>query len=231
MKYDEISPMQIHRIDALGAFVEVMASSLPIDKVCINFVSYDKTKPESERMTGNVRFYLPVLRAKALADKIMNGSMTRKWKASTDKAKAAGKKFPDAVYTEMGGTPADKAKREDGKCLSRTMSLAPGSKMPWVLTAECGPGVPGPNGLLIVPDYGFNKSVKKPEQIIRIPMEMDKLEEFAEALNAAYLAWVQAKFIPQIQDEMNAKRAAWESKFHSGANPVQSPAMIVDEDD
>ena len=32
MKYDEVSPYQIHRIDALGSFVEVMASALPIDK-------------------------------------------------------------------------------------------------------------------------------------------------------------------------------------------------------
>lgn len=231
MKYDEISPAQIHRIDALGAFVEVMASALPIDKVCINFVAYDKTKPETERMTGNIRFYLPVLRAKALADKIMNGTMTRKWKASTDKAKTEGKKFPDPVYTEMGGTAADRAKREDGKCLSRTITLAPGSKMPWVLTAECGPGVPGPNGLLIVPDYGYNKPVKKPEQIIRIPMAADKLEEFAEALDAAYHTWTQAKFVPLIQKEMDDKRTAWEGKFRAGGNQSQTPAMMVDEDD
>lgn len=231
MNYEEISPAQIHRIDALGSFVEVMATALPIDKVCINFVAYDKTKPESERMTGNIRFYLPVLRAKALADKIMNGSMARKWKASMDKAKAAGKTYPEAVYTEMGGTPANKAKREDGKALSRTISLAPGSKKPWVLTAECGPGVPGPNGLLIVPDYGYNKPVKKAEQIIRIAMEADKLEEFAQALEAAYYAWVMAKFVPQIQKEMNDKRAAWEDKFASGGRHESPAKTIIDDDD
>lgn len=226
MKYDEVSPYQIHRIDALGSFVEVMASALPIDKVCVNFVAYDKTKPESERMTGNIRFYLPVLQAKALADKIMNGAMNRKWKASTDKAKAENKTYPEAVYTVMGGTPADRAKREDGKALSRTLTLAPGSRQPWVLTAECGPGVPGPNGLLIVPDYGYNKPVKKPEQVIRIAMASDKLEEFAQALEAAYHAWVMAKFVPLIQEEMANKRAAWEGKFTAGSHPSSSATMV-----
>lgn len=230
MKYDKISPYQIHRIDALGSFVEVMATALPIDKVCINFVSYDKSKPESGRMTGSIQFYLPILQAKALADKIMNGAMNRKWKASTDKAKAEGKTYPEAVYTVMGGTPANRAKRDDGKALSRTVTLAPGSRQPWVLTAESGPGVPGPNGLLIVPDYGYNKPVKKPEQVIRIAMAGEKLEEFAQALEAAYHAWVMAKFVPLVQAEMSAKRAEWEKKFVSGKTP-DSPSTVVDDDD
>lgn len=213
MDYGKVSPLQIRRIDALGSFVEVMATGLAIDKVLLNFVSYDKTKPSSQRMTANVSFYMDVLRAKALSDRIMNGRMARLWKKSKDAAAASNKKYPAPVFTEQGGTPAERAHREDGKALSRTLTLAPGSKKPWVLTAESGPGVPGPNGLLIVPDYGYSKPIKNPEQIIRIAMENDKMEEFAQALNAAYQTWIMAKFVPLIQPEMATKQEEWRKRM------------------
>ena len=232
MDYNNISPQQICRIDALGSFVEVMASSLSIGKVQVNFLSYDKNKPANQRATASISFYIDVLKAKALSDNIMNGKMAKLWKKSKDAAAASNNKYPAAIFTEQGGTPANKAKRADGKALSRTMSLAPGSRQPWVLTAECGPGVPGPNGLLIVPDYGYNKATKKPEQIVRIAMDNDHLELFAEALNAAYMTWIMAKYVPQVEPRMTEQRERWESTHNFGKKqePPKPVAAICDED-
>lgn len=224
MNYENQSRMQVLRVDAAGAFVEVMADGVAIDKVVINFVSYDKTKSGGSRMTGNIKFYIPITKAKALSEKILNMRIAKAAKTAIDKAQEEGKKYPAAVYTEMGGTPANKANRKDGKALSRTFSIAPGSKMPYVLTAECGPGVPGPNGLLIVPDYGYNKPVSRPEQVIRIPMTQDSLEEFAVALDVVYQAWIQSRFVPIVQPEVTKRNLNWQARF--GNNRVESGASV-----
>ena len=231
MNYENQSRMQVLRIDAAGAFVEVMADGVAIDKAVINFVSYDKSKAGGARVTANVKFYIPVTKAKALSEKILSMRIAKAAKLSIEKAQQAGKKYPDPVFTEMGGTPAAKANRKDGKALSRTMTIAPGNKMPYVLTAESGPGVPGPNGLLIVPDYGYGKAMTRPEQIVRIPMTGDALEEFAVALDAVYQTWVQTRFVPIVQPEVTKRNLDWQARF--GGNRVDSGASVdfSEEDD
>lgn len=224
MNYENQSRMQVLRIDAAGAFVEIMADGVAIDKAVINFVSYDKSKAGGERVTANVKFYVPITKAKALSEKILSLRIAKAAKLSVEKAQEAGKKYPDPVFTEMGGTPAAKANRKDGKALSRTMTIAPGSKMPYVLTAESGPGIPGPNGLLIVPDYGYGKAMTRPEQIVRIPMTGDALEEFAVALDAVYQTWVQTRFVPIVQPEVTKRNLDWQARF--GGNRVDSGATV-----
>lgn len=229
MDYSKQSRLQICRIDALGAFVEVMADGLPIDKVVLNFVSYDKTKPAASRMQQNVRFYLPVLKAKALAESVFSGHMTKKWVKEMKDSKEAGRKYPNAIFTEMGGV--RNAGRQDGKALSRTITLAPGAKKPWVLTAESGPGVPGPNGLLIVPDYGYNKTVKKPENLIRIPMDHEKLEELAAAMDAAFRVWTATRFEPLVRAEMEEKNNKWLAVYGRSVRRGETNEALCDDGD
>ena len=38
-------PTQVYRVDARSCFLEVLCDALPIDKVSLNFVSYDKNQP------------------------------------------------------------------------------------------------------------------------------------------------------------------------------------------
>lgn len=214
-KYEKNSRDQIIRVNTASTFVEVMASAISIDKVLINFVAFDKLKPQGSRQTGSISFYLDILQAKVLADSISRGTILRQGQAATKKAKEENKKYTPAVYTKMGGVPAERANRADGKALSRTMSLGPGASQPWVLTAECGPGVPGPNGLLIVPDYGYGKAVKSAEMTIRVAMTYDKLEEFGAALQAAYDVWVMTRFTCFAQPEMDRKNKVWMEKYRA----------------
>lgn len=229
MKEDKSSRLQVQKFDAASTFVEVMIDSLSIDKVCINFVSYNKSGAVGDRMSGSIHFYLSVSEAWALGQRIINGRLARARKVSVDKAAAEGSKYPADIYSRMGGTPAARAKRKDGKALSRTFKIAPGTKYPWVLSAECGPGTPGPNGLLIVPDYGYGKPVSKAEMTIRVPMSDDSMDQFACALDTCKQVWAAARFQSLIQPAMDKANDEWKQRVD---NAHGSPDVTVyDEDD
>lgn len=227
MKENKNSRLQVQKFDAQSSFVEVMMDALSIDRAAINFVSYDKSGQAGQRMLGSIKFYLTPTEAWALSQKIINGRMARARKKSVDDAAAAGSKYPKPIFSKMGGTNANHAKRKDGKAISRTFTIAPGSKYPWVLTAECGPGVAGPNGLLIVPDYGPGKTVSKPETIIRVPLSDESMEQFAGALDSCKKVWEMAKFLPLVQPAIAEKNEEWTKRAFSGAH---APSTISHED-
>ena len=94
-----------------------------------------------------------------------------------------------------------------------------------MLTGESGPGVAGPNGLLIVPDYGYGKEVSRPEQVVRVPLSEDSMEEFAMALKTAADVWAQARFTPLLAEQMAEKNNAFAAKFNANrAAPAPAPA-------
>ena len=76
MDYSKQSRYQIARFDAANCFVEVMADAIAIDKVKINFVAYNKEAEAGNRSTGSVTFYLPVLKARVLAEMVLNGRLS-----------------------------------------------------------------------------------------------------------------------------------------------------------
>lgn len=51
---------QIIRKDAKNCFVEILNDSFKIDKIHLNFATYDTSKPKEKRQTNNVAIYLPV---------------------------------------------------------------------------------------------------------------------------------------------------------------------------
>lgn len=202
------SRAQVTRIDGQNCFVEVLTEALPIDKVAINFCSYDKSAETGGRMKDHITFYLPVLDAYALALDIMSDRMTRLHQKSMKEAEAAGSKYPKPVKSYIGGTPAKKANRADGKALSRSFTISPGSKYPWVLCAECGPGEQE-EGKIIVPAYGYGKEVAKPEMLVRVPMTQENFEVFAVAIITCWETWRQ-RFVGLVLPVFDKQNEEWQ---------------------
>ena len=58
---------QIIRKDAKGCFVEIKNDCFHLDKVHLQFVSYDTTLPKGERYTNNTNIYVDIPEFLALA--------------------------------------------------------------------------------------------------------------------------------------------------------------------
>ena len=49
---------QIFRHDARGCFVEAKCDRFHLDRVHLQFVAYDKNRPQGQRYTNNVNIYI-----------------------------------------------------------------------------------------------------------------------------------------------------------------------------
>ena len=65
---------QIIRKDAKGCFVEVRNDTFHLDKVHLQFVSYDTTKPKGSRYVNNISIYIDVPEFLALAQEAASGT-------------------------------------------------------------------------------------------------------------------------------------------------------------
>lgn len=167
---------QIIRKDAKTCFVETKSDCFGIGKVVMNFVAYDATKPEGSRATNSVSVFLPVDDVLLLAAQAGSGEL-----AKFVEAKRA-KNDMKPIYQHLGGTNAEKAKREDKMSLSRNVSLTVG-RSALFLTAESGPGEVSGTGI-IVPKY------TKPEQRVSVSISLDDFSKLLIATAAHYQAYL-----------------------------------------
>ncbi len=189
-------PDQVHRIDGKDCFLEVLCGFASIDKVGVQFVSYDKNKPKGSRETDNITIYLDMFEAMVLAGDILSGKLAALSQMKRKEAADAGKKYPDMVYQKLGGTSAKNS--ETHVAISRQFQIFPGNQKPWVMTALSGPGKETETGL-IAPD-GY------PTSTIRIPMDDQKIKEFAYALQTVVNVWANVKFSPVIAPRIQERR-------------------------
>lgn len=189
-------PDQVLRIDGKDAFLEVLCGSASIDKVAINFVTYDKSKPAGQREKDKVMVYLDIFEAQVLAGDILSGKISALAQMSRQKAKEAGSSYPEAVYAKLGGTSAKNT--PDNKAVSRQFQVVPGAQKPWILAAMSGPGKEQPSGL-IAPDG-------RPTTTIRIPMDDEGIKQFAYSLHAVANVWAFAKFLPVVAPNIRERR-------------------------
>ncbi|WP_144537350.1 hypothetical protein [Bacillus thuringiensis] len=185
----ETNSLQIIRFDGRDCFMEVMNTGFEIGKVYMNFISYDQNKKAGERYTQKIPIYMDIDKFLVLSADIMSGKIH----GLAEKEKAKGNKYPDKIFDDMGGTPAEtlaqrgKA-REDGGSESRVLKILPGAKLPFIFQAELGKGEKNEKGL-IVPRYGG-----KPEQKVMIPMQGDDLKRFALVVKTHIDAYITAKY-------------------------------------
>ena len=161
---------QIIRKDAKGCFVEVRNDTFHLDKVHLQFVSYDTTRPKGSRYVNNISIYIDVPEFLALAQEAASGALHMRMQ----QYKNAGNKDP--LYEHLGGTAAKYLTkygrpRPDGKSLSRVVRLTVAAKSDYFLTADSGPGEENKTGL-IVPRFGT-----KPEQHVSVILSWRQLNE------------------------------------------------------
>ena len=187
------NPAQVLRGDGKNVFFEVMATALPIGKVCINFRGYGSNFVT----TNSVDFYFDVLQAAALGSQIVNGQMQEKLKKSLEEANGG---YGKMVYQKFGGLSAAMAKRQDGKAFSRQFRIEPSTAKGNVccLIAESGAGKEAESGL-IAPDY------KKAENFVRIPISEEMFFSLGEVLISLKEIYMAAKFGTLVQNEIAEK--------------------------
>lgn len=214
---------QIIRKDAKGCFVEVRNDTFHLDKVHLQFVSYDTTKPKGSRYINNISIYIDVPEFLALAQEAASGALHMRMQ----QYKNAGNKDP--LYEHLGGTAAKYLTkygrpRPDGKSLSRVVRLTVAAKSDYFLTADSGPGEENKTGL-IVPRFGT-----KPEQHVSVILSWRQLNELLLTTAEHYRAWLSAKYTaewgaihgPRINER--EKKSSGRSKAQAPPQPAQDSA-------
>lgn len=158
--------LQIIRLDGKNCFVEAMSGAFPIGKVNLNFISYDTSLKEGNRQTARINAYVGIGDFLVLAQDVLSGKIH----TLAEKEKNSGNKYPQAVWSSMGGQSAKNANREDGKALSRQIKIIPGLKKPFLLQAEQGPGEENATGLIMA-------KYTKPEKKVMIPLSAEDLKK------------------------------------------------------
>ena len=214
---------QIIRKDAKGCFVEVRNDTFHLDKVHLQFVSYDTTRPKGSRYVNNISIYIDVPEFLALAQEAASGALHMRMQ----QYKNAGNKDP--LYEHLGGTAAKYLTkygrpRPDGKSLSRVVRLTVAAKSDYFLTADSGPGEENKTGL-IVPRFGT-----KPEQHVSVILSWRQLNELLLTTAEHYRAWLSAKYTaewgaihgPRINER--EKKSSGRSKAQAPPQPAQDSA-------
>lgn len=181
---------QIIRLDGKNCFVEAMNYAFGIGKVQVNFIEYDLSKGQGERVKQEVNIYMDIDKFMVLANDVLSGKIAK----LSEVEKAKGNQYCNAIYTDMGGVSAKNLEsrgqaRTDGKALSRQFKIVPGNKVPFMLVGECGAGEESDTGL-IVPKYGA-----KPEQVVRIPLQADDLKRFVLVIQAHIQAYLTSVYV------------------------------------
>lgn len=213
---------QIIRKDAKGCFVEIKNDCFHLDKVHLQFVSYDTTLPKGERYTNNINIYVDIPEFLALAQEAASGTLHMRMQ----QYKQARKQEP--LYEHLGGTSARQlAKygraRSDGKSLSRVVKLTTAAKSDYFLTADSGPGEENKTGL-IVPRFGT-----KPEQHVSVILSWRQLNELLLTAAEHYRAWLAAKYAAEWQSihaprlEGRGQKPARQAKRAQPQPPRQPP--------
>ena len=105
--------------------------------------------------------------------------------------KKANDKTP--LFQWLGGTSAEKLQsygraRADGKSLSRTAQLVPGTKADLIFVADSGPGETNSKGL-IVPRFGT-----KPDNHVAVSMSFETFSEMILMTRVHFCAWLTTEY-------------------------------------
>jgi hypothetical protein len=173
--------------------MEVLNIAFPIGKVQFNFVEYDE---KTNKQTKKLDIYMDALQAVSLAERILSGDFA----AMVNAAKTSGKfngmtvSTYTSFFTDMGGISEEKVAKKledyqsqypfvkEGQAISRQFKIQTGSKYPWVLRAEYGPGKSSETGLIVpqgnAPVY------------INLPVDADSFYKMAVAIKYSYQAYL-----------------------------------------
>lgn len=181
MARKEKNPEQIVRIDGKNCFLEVMSNSFAIDKVRINFRTYDVNAQSGNRTNGKIDIYLGYKDFDFLYQGIMhNGN---------------GYLMSEVFNSQYGATIYRGGRKENGQVIARELKLQQGQRKPFILTAEQGPGSENSMG-------GFSLIRNNNANITRImiPLELKDLVHICNSTNNAIIAYKAAAETKKILD-------------------------------
>ena len=216
---DERNRYQITRIDARSCFVESLSDAFDFGKVHLTFCSYDKHKPEGQRMTDSIQIYIDIADWLELCRMLDSGELRCLLR---QKSKAGDR---DPIKEWLGGTSARKlagygSPRPDGKSLSRTAQLFAGSRADSLLfVANSGPGEENATGL-IVPKFG-----KNPEQHVAVSMSFDGASRLFLLTRIHYSAWLTARYMCESIPKQNAAASKRQTPSTAGKPKAAPPAQ------
>lgn len=193
---------QIIRIDGKDCFVEVMKGAFGINRVVLNFITYDNSGQKGSKKKDEISIFIDVAEFLQLAQDMKSGRLSHLAKSALETADKGGYKFAREIYTHMGGVSKEKLaqrnqSRADGMDLARQFKITPGSKQPWILSAETGPGKATDKGL-IAAQYG-----NKPEKIIRVPMSNEHFKQLFLLTEMYIQGYINAKMQDEFAEAKN----------------------------
>jgi len=178
----------IAELNTKNTFVKVKGNSFHINKTQFSFVEFDA---QTKKLQKSVDCYMGLEESLIFCQDVLSGKLPKK--AAAEKAK--GEQYPKPVWSSpLGGVNEQKARerklRTDGKAVSRSFNIAPGSRADFVITAMQGAGNSMPNGI-IVPDG-------KPEVTIRVACTAENLKGLALSLKAHIEAYYAACYATNV---------------------------------
>ncbi|WPS85381.1 hypothetical protein SMD22_01765 (plasmid) [Brevibacillus halotolerans] len=192
--YEKKNPEQIIRLDGKNVFLEIMNSSFGIGKVLINFQEYDATQEKGSRIKQDISIFFNTDKFLVLANDLLSGRLTALAKKAEADRQSGNYKYCKEIYMDQGGTSSERLmekgkSRPDGKSEARLMKITPGDKVPWIISAELGPGEKSDTGL-IMPKFVNNR----PEKQIRVPVSDEDFKRLVLIVKAHYDAFLSAQY-------------------------------------
>lgn len=177
---------EIIELNGRDTFVKAKIDAFGIEKVLLSFVKFDTATTKS---IMDCNLYVSFAEMKQLCNDILSGRIAKLAQEELKK----GAKYPQPVWSSMGGTDAkkcaEKGIRTDGMAESRVIKLSPGSSAPFVFSCEVGKGEANATGL-IVPRFGTS-----PEKRIFVPISADLLKQFALMVDAHINSFITYQFL------------------------------------
>ena len=178
----------IAELNTKNTFVKVKGNSFHINKTQFSFVEFDA---QTKKLQKSIDCYMGLEESLIFCQDVLSGKLPKM--AAAEKAK--GEQYPKPVWNSpLGGVNEQKAKerklRTDGKAVSRSFTIAPGSRADFLVTAMQGAGNSMPNGI-IVPDG-------KPEVTIRVACTAENLKGLALSLKAHIEAYYAACYATNV---------------------------------
>ncbi len=208
-----------------STFLKIYPDSFNIGKLKLAFGQFDGNK----KLKNNIDFYLEMKKGDALVlcHDILSGRLAVemdkeiKDRLSNPKIDEKAKQYAQPVRMYQGGVSAQKAKRKDGKALSRILEILSGSKKPFIFTCKEGPGEQNAKGL-IVPKFNNSNAEKR----IIVALNNEEIKAMALAVQAYYNAWLQASFSVKLFAEERKKREQKKSKSSNNSFNVNKNEEI-----
>jgi hypothetical protein len=200
------NPNQIIRLDGKNVFLEVMNNAFPIGKVQINFIEYNPEAEKNNRQTKNIPIYIDMDKFLVLANDILSGRMAKLAQQSREARDKGGYRYAKEIFVDLGGVPAEKLKergqeRPDGKDLSRQFKITPGDKLPWILSAEVGPGRKEENGLIA--PFSTPENPYRPDAIVRVPLSDEDFKKFALVVQTHIHSYITSQYLLKAMNSRN----------------------------